>query len=125
MSVLESTPPRYTPDDAARIAAAAFGVAGAAVDLGSERDQTFLIDDGAAGAILKISNTGEDAAVLDLEEAAIAHVARVDPELPVARPLAPRRAFEGHHVRLFERLHGRKGDHALADGRVLDRKSVV
>jgi 4-aminobutyrate aminotransferase-like enzyme/Ser/Thr protein kinase RdoA (MazF antagonist) len=117
-SVLESTPPRYTAEQAARIAAAAFGVDGGAEDLGSERDQTFLIDDGAAGAILKISNSAEDPAVLDLEAAAIAHVATVDPGLPVARPLAPRASFDGHHVRLFERLHGRKGGAELTDDAV-------
>ena len=88
---------------------------GTAVDLGSERDATFLIDDGGDGAVLKISNLGEDPAVLDLEQAAIAHVLRVDPELPIARPLGERATFDGHHVRLFERLHGRTGGPSLDD----------
>jgi 4-aminobutyrate aminotransferase-like enzyme/Ser/Thr protein kinase RdoA (MazF antagonist) len=116
VSVLETSPPAFTADDAARIAAEVYGVEGVATDLGSERDQTFLIDDGADGAVLKISNAGEDPAVLELEERAIAHVAAVDPELPVAQPLAPRRTYGGHHVRLFERRHGRKGDHAVDVG---------
>jgi 4-aminobutyrate aminotransferase-like enzyme/Ser/Thr protein kinase RdoA (MazF antagonist) len=107
-SVLAAPPPRFSAEDAARIAAEVFGVEGRASDLGSERDQAFLIDDGSAGAVLKISNSGEDPALLDFEEAAIAHVAAVDPELPVARPLAPRGSIDGHYVRLFERLHGRK-----------------
>ena len=102
-SVLESAPPRFTADEAARIAADLFGVRGTASGLGSERDQAFLFDDGGRGGVLKISNSGEDEAVLDLEEAAIAHVAAVDPDLPVARPLAPRATFDGHQVRLFER----------------------
>jgi 4-aminobutyrate aminotransferase-like enzyme/Ser/Thr protein kinase RdoA (MazF antagonist) len=110
VSVLETAPPRFTPADAARIAAEVFGVDGSATDLGSERDQTFLIEDGAAGAVLKISNSGEDAALLDLEAQAIAHIAAVDPTLPVARPIAPRASYAGHHVRLFERLHGHRGD---------------
>ena len=76
--------------EAAQIAADVFGVRGTASALGSERDQAFLLDN----AVLKISNDGEDEGVLDLEEAAIAHVAAVDPDLPVARPLAPRAAFE-------------------------------
>jgi 4-aminobutyrate aminotransferase-like enzyme/aminoglycoside phosphotransferase (APT) family kinase protein len=117
-SVLEATPPGYTPEQVARIAAEVFGVEGRAVDLGSERDQTFLIEDGGGGAVLKISNSAEDADVLDLEAAAIAHVAAVDPGLPVARPLAPRAQYEGHHVRLFERLHGRKGGPELSDAAV-------
>jgi 4-aminobutyrate aminotransferase-like enzyme/Ser/Thr protein kinase RdoA (MazF antagonist) len=117
-SVLESTPPRFTSDDAARIAAEVFGVHGSASDLGSERDQAFLLEDGNSGGVLKISNSGEDETVLDLEEAAIAHVAAVDPELPIARPLAARETFDGHHVRLFERRHGRKAGPELDDASV-------
>ncbi|HKN63062.1 MAG TPA: aminotransferase class III-fold pyridoxal phosphate-dependent enzyme, partial [Gaiellaceae bacterium] len=66
----------------------------------------------------------EDEAVLDLEEAAIAHVAAVDPDLPVARQLAPRATFDGHQVRLFERLHGRKGGPELDDGAVREIAAV-
>jgi 4-aminobutyrate aminotransferase-like enzyme/Ser/Thr protein kinase RdoA (MazF antagonist) len=110
--------------EAAAIAAELFGVHGTAADLGSERDQAFLLDDGGAGGVLKISNSGEDAATLDLEEALIAHVAAVDPGLPVARPLAPRAAFDGHQVRLFERRHGRKGGPELDDTAVQAVASV-
>lgn len=92
-----------------------FGIHGNASDLGSERDQAFLLDDDGSGGVLKISNSGEDEAVLDLEEAAIAHVTAVDPDLPVARPLAPRAAFDGHHVRLFERRRGHKAGAELDD----------
>ena len=56
--------------------------------------------------------------MLDLEETAIAHVAAVDPDLPVARPLAPRAAFDGHQVRLFERRDGHKGGPELDDDAV-------
>jgi 4-aminobutyrate aminotransferase-like enzyme/Ser/Thr protein kinase RdoA (MazF antagonist) len=113
-SVLDSAPPRFTAEDAARIAADVFGLHGTASPLGSERDQAFLLESG----VLKISNSGEDEAVLDLEEAAIAHVAAVDPELPVARPLAARARFDGHQVRLFERRHGHKGGPELDDAAV-------
>jgi 4-aminobutyrate aminotransferase-like enzyme/Ser/Thr protein kinase RdoA (MazF antagonist) len=123
-SVLESTPPRFTADEAAGIAAELFGLDGNASDLGSERDQTFLLDNGRTGAVLKISNSGEDAAALDLEEAAIAHVAAVDPDLPVARPLAPRATFDGHQVRLFERGVGRKGGPELGDAAVREIAAV-
>ncbi|HEY4237167.1 MAG TPA: hypothetical protein VGM45_07515, partial [Gaiellaceae bacterium] len=68
-SVLDSAPPRFTAEEAARIAADVYGVHGAASPLGSERDQAFLLENG----VLKISNAREDEAVLDLEEAAIAH----------------------------------------------------
>jgi 4-aminobutyrate aminotransferase-like enzyme/Ser/Thr protein kinase RdoA (MazF antagonist) len=104
-SVLEATPPRFTTEDAARIATELFGIGGSASVLGSERDQAFLLEAG----VLKISNRSEEEAMLDLEEAAIAHVATLDPDLPVARLLAPQATFDGHQVRLFERLHGHKG----------------
>jgi 4-aminobutyrate aminotransferase-like enzyme/Ser/Thr protein kinase RdoA (MazF antagonist) len=115
VSVLETRPPHFSAGEAASIAAEMFGVEGTAVDLGSERDQTFLIDDGGDGAVLKISNAGEDPAVLDLEHEAVAHIARVDPDLPVARPLGERTTFGDHHVRLFERRHGRAGGPELDD----------
>ena len=38
--------------------------------------------------MIKISNLGEDPAVLDLETEAILHIAAADPDLPVARPRA-------------------------------------
>jgi 4-aminobutyrate aminotransferase-like enzyme/Ser/Thr protein kinase RdoA (MazF antagonist) len=123
-SVLEATPPRFTAGEAAEIASAVFGVHGSASDLGSERDQAFLLDDGGAGGVLKISNSGEDTAALDLEEAAIAHVVAVDPELPVARPLAPRATFDGHYVRLLERLHGRKAGPELDEAAVYEIAAV-
>jgi 4-aminobutyrate aminotransferase-like enzyme/Ser/Thr protein kinase RdoA (MazF antagonist) len=119
MSVLETQPPCFTPEEVARIAADVFGVEGTASDLGSERDETFLIDDGGRGAVIKISNLGEDPAVLDLERAAIEHIVRIDPDLPVAKPLGERATFTGtdgvYHVRLFERLRGHAGGPDLDD----------
>jgi len=118
-SVLEAPPPRFTAEEIAAIAAELFGLSGQASDLGSERDQTFLIDDGAAVGVLKISNLGEDAAVLDLEAQAIEHISRVDPDLPVAR-LRASNTYEGHFVRLFERLHGHEGGPELTDRALFD-----
>jgi 4-aminobutyrate aminotransferase-like enzyme/Ser/Thr protein kinase RdoA (MazF antagonist) len=119
-SVLESPPPRFTPEQAAQIAAELFGIEGTASELGSERDQAFLLDDGGTGGVLKISNRGEDENVLEMEEAAIAHITAVDPALPVARPLAARATFDGHPARLFERMLGRAGGTELDDAAVRD-----
>src|SRR5436190_10976697 len=69
---------------------------GTAVDLGSERDATFLIDDGGDGAVLKISNLGEDPAVLDLE-----HTPRLRPLL-AAIDAADRRAVVERVLDAFE-----------------------
>ncbi len=123
-SVLDSALPQFTADEAAQIAADVFGLHGTASALGSERDQAFLLDDGGRGGVLKISNPREDEVVLDFEEAAIAHVAAVDPELPLARSLAPRATFDGHQVRLFERRHGHKAGPELDDAAVHDLAAV-
>jgi 4-aminobutyrate aminotransferase-like enzyme/Ser/Thr protein kinase RdoA (MazF antagonist) len=128
-SVLEAPPPRFTAAEAAGIAADVFAVSGTATELASERDQAFLIDDGrGGGGVLKISNLGEDPAVLDLETGAILHVVRVEPELPVARPVPVadqngyRAGVDGadgaHFVRLFERVHGRTRGPELDDGAI-------
>src|SRR5687767_8691868 len=101
LNVLEMSPPRFSAEEVAAIAADLFDLRGEAVDLGSERDQTFLVGD----AVVKISNTGEDPAVLDFEAKALEHIARVDPELPIARQLGSG-SYDGHFVRLFERKAG-------------------
>jgi 4-aminobutyrate aminotransferase-like enzyme/Ser/Thr protein kinase RdoA (MazF antagonist) len=115
LNVLETTPPRFTPEEVAAIAAELFGLQGEARDLGSERDQTFMVGDG----ILKISNTGEDPAILDLEAKALLHIERVDSELPIAR-LQASGEHKGHFVRLLERMPGRSGARDLDDDAVSD-----
>src|SRR5215813_9048528 len=90
-AVLQAPPPRFTPDEACKIAAEAFGiVATSARNLGSERDQTFLLLDaeGVRLAVLKVSNPAEDAATLDMEALAAWHAAAADPGLVIARPRA-------------------------------------
>jgi 4-aminobutyrate aminotransferase-like enzyme/Ser/Thr protein kinase RdoA (MazF antagonist) len=132
-SVLESTPPRFGDDDVVRIAAELLGLEGSATNLGSERDQTFLVEGPEAAGVVKLSNLGEDPATLDLETEAILHVIRVDPDLPVARPrvvstaagaAAYRTTVKGpdgeHFVRLFERLHGGDRGPELPDAAVRD-----
>jgi 4-aminobutyrate aminotransferase-like enzyme/Ser/Thr protein kinase RdoA (MazF antagonist) len=117
LSVLEATPPRFSAEEAAAIAAELFGLRGEVRDLGSERDQMFLVEDGGEGGVLKISNTGEDPAILDLEAKALEHIERVDPELPIAHQLGSEE-HDGHFVRLFERKRGRTGEVEIGDGAV-------
>src|SRR6185503_19408482 len=62
---------------------------------------------------------GEDPAVLDLEEKALAHVERVDPELPIARQRGSA-TYQGHFVRIFDRMPGRSGARDLDDDTVFD-----
>jgi 4-aminobutyrate aminotransferase-like enzyme len=112
-SVLEAEPPRFTEAEAARLARELFGLAGEARDLGSERDQAFLVGD----RVVKIANAAEDPAVLAFEAAAIEHALAVDPGLPLAPQLATATA-DGHVVRLFERMPGRHGGAGLSDAAV-------
>jgi 4-aminobutyrate aminotransferase-like enzyme/Ser/Thr protein kinase RdoA (MazF antagonist) len=132
-SVLEATPPSFDEAAVARIAAERFGLEGVVTNLGSERDQTFLVESEADAGVVKISNLGEDPATLDLEAEAILHICRVDPSLPVARPrvvsdaagaAAYRTTVAGadgtHLVRLFERMRGRTGGPELSDAAVRD-----
>ena len=124
-AVLSAEPPSFDEDDAARIARDVFGVEGAASALRSERDQNFRIElaDGEAW-VLKISNTGEDPAVLDMENKGMAHAARVEPSLPVPaiRPTLAGEAIglvDGHLVRLVEFMPG-----SLVDVEALDDRQL-
>ncbi|HEX4680373.1 MAG TPA: aminotransferase class III-fold pyridoxal phosphate-dependent enzyme [Gaiellaceae bacterium] len=132
-SVLDSMPPSFSADDVARIAAELFGLEGTATNLGSERDQTFLVEGAADAGVVKLSNLAEDPGTLDLETEAILHISRLDPGLPISRPrvvsaaagtAAYRTTVEGpdgtHFVRLFERLHGGDGGPDLSDAAVRD-----
>jgi 4-aminobutyrate aminotransferase-like enzyme len=111
--VLTGATPQLTAAEAASIGAERFGVgARDALDLGSERDRTFALLDGAGApvAILKVSNAAEDPDVLDMEAAAALHVTAVDPGLRVPVPHsvggARRARWREHWVRLYDVLPG-------------------
>jgi 4-aminobutyrate aminotransferase-like enzyme/Ser/Thr protein kinase RdoA (MazF antagonist) len=85
-SVLETPPPHFPLDETAAMAKRLFGVSGEASALESERDQNVRIrvPDG-LGYVLKISNTAEDPAVVDMQTETLRHIARTDPSVPVPR----------------------------------------
>jgi hydroxylysine kinase len=84
--LLASSPPTFSCDDIAKIAAASFGVAGSAVQLTSERDQNFLlINPDGDDYVIKVTNAAENPSVTDLQTKALLHIAAVDPLLPVPR----------------------------------------
>ncbi len=121
--------------------AEAFGLRTAiARDLGSERDRTFALEDGAGRtvAVAKVSNVAEDPAILDMEALAVLHAVRVDPGLPLAIPRARLGAAAGgddpvdrrvplpgphgvHHLRLYDLLQGRQ----RSDPRGLDDAALA
>lgn len=131
--VLAAERPAFDVDDAVGIAKRTFDVEAAeARDLGSERDQAFLLLDhgGRPIAVMKVSNAAEDPATLDMEALAVLHATKVDPSLPLAIPWlvpgasatsgdpADRRvalpADDGtHHVRMYAVLLGRQRVDAL------------
>ena len=88
-AILASRLPSFSEAEAVAVANRTFDIdAASAANLGSERDQTFLLS-GPAGdrsAIMKISNAAEDPATLDMEALAVLHARRADPTLPVAVP---------------------------------------
>ena len=118
----------------ARIAREVFGFDGVMERaFQSERDQNFLLaGDAGLRRVLKISNGGEDPGVLDMEVGAALHARRIDPALPVARPLpsaADPTTYVGsavderaamHMVRLYEFLPGR----GSVDGMELDHRAL-
>jgi len=143
-AILASRPPDFSDEDAVWIGAETFGVrASTAQNLGSERDQTFLLS-GPAGdglAIMKISNAAEDPATLDMEALGVLHARSADPTLPVALPRIapgadPKRdgaaayratttsptTDDRHFVRLYDVLPGSgRGDPlALSDAAIAD-----
>jgi 4-aminobutyrate aminotransferase-like enzyme len=94
-AVLAAPPPRIDERAASQVARQLFGVDGDATQLGSERDQHFVIASSETRAVLKVSNTAEDRSVLEMQCAAALHVAHHDQTLPVQIPL---RALDGQYV---------------------------
>src|ERR1700733_11588235 len=70
--------PRYTNDDAVRLARELYGLSLAAESLPSERDQNFLLRDSAGPRfVLKIANRDEALEVLDLQNKLLAQLGAI------------------------------------------------
>jgi 4-aminobutyrate aminotransferase-like enzyme/Ser/Thr protein kinase RdoA (MazF antagonist) len=79
--VFATPPPVLSGDQYARLLRDAWGVTvGSVRPLPSERDLNVLVDD---RYVLKVANPAEDPDVLDMENAAMAHVRQVSPDLPI------------------------------------------
>jgi len=89
---LASMPPAFGVEAAADLAGDHFGVAASSVaPLAGERDQNFRVDtaDGRP-LLLKISNPADGPSTVDMQTAALRHIERVDPDLPVMRAVPVR-----------------------------------
>jgi 4-aminobutyrate aminotransferase-like enzyme/Ser/Thr protein kinase RdoA (MazF antagonist) len=86
---LESTPPTFGERAARQILHEGFGVESSSLKpLAGERDQNFRVDTASGQHLLfKISNPADDRPVLEMQAAALRHIERVDPDLPVMRAL--------------------------------------
>ena len=86
---LETTPPAFNDEAARRILRDRFGVESASLTpLAGERDQNFRVDTADGRRLLfKISNPADGLYTIEMQTAALRHIERVDPGLPVMRPL--------------------------------------
>ncbi len=85
MPTVHFAPPAFSLDDAARIARDEFGIAGVISALPGERDLNFRVDAPVASYVLKIANVEEKRGDLELQHAALEHLARREPELVLQR----------------------------------------
>ncbi len=76
LSDISENRPRFSPEEAGELARALYGVSGTLSPLPSERDQNFRVTAGnGEGFVLKISGAGERRGILDLQHAALEHLA--------------------------------------------------
>jgi len=123
-SMLTTTPPSFSGEQAALIAQDKFGISAKTQPLVSERDQNFRLNavDGHCFT-LKISNHAEQAPVVDFQNLALQHVADKDPSLPVPRVIPSldgqlHCAVEHDGLRHFVRVL------SWVDGRILKHSSI-
>ena len=90
-AILQTQPPRFSAEEVSGIAQDLFGLGGMVSPLDSERDQNFRLDaPGGKQYVIKIANSAVDPAILDMQVQALAHIANVDPDLPIPKVLVSR-----------------------------------
>ena len=102
---------RLQEKDAVRLARSLYGLAAAARELSSERDQNFALSTERGAFVLKISGASEKPEVLDLQNQALGWLAARAPALPLPRLVptsagAPVGEADGRLVRLLTYLPG-------------------
>ena len=115
--ILETQSPDFPIEKVNDIASKLYGLTGKLSPLDSERDQNFRISTKTGEQfVIKIANSAEDPAIIDMQIKALEHIAMVDPELPVPKVLRSRNGLtvEGiqadngtkHHLRVLSYLPG-------------------
>ena len=89
--ILETRSPDFPIKKVNDIAKVLYGLTGKLSPLDSERDQNFRISTESGDQyVIKIANSAEDPAIIDLQLKALEHIAIVDPDLPVPKVLLSR-----------------------------------
>src|SRR5262245_1075633 len=94
MSAFEQAPPAFPSAGLQALARKLFGLTGEIAPLVSERDQNARIKGADGDHVLKIANMGEERAALEFQQAVLAHLAAVAPDLGLPR-LRPAKTGEG------------------------------
>lgn len=103
--LLMTPAPVFTPEEVEVIANDLFGLSGSAAALDSERDQNFhLVTRAGDQYVVKIANSAEDPAIIDMQLKALQHIAQVDPGLPVPKVVLSK---EGKLIEEVEAADGR------------------
>jgi 4-aminobutyrate aminotransferase-like enzyme/Ser/Thr protein kinase RdoA (MazF antagonist) len=104
-AVLDTPAPSFSVDEARRIASQYFAIEADASPLESERDQNFHLEADAGQAyVLKIANPAEQPEVLAFQTAALRHVEKTAPGLPVPRVIS---GVDGDDLTWFDADDGR------------------
>jgi len=128
-SVLETQSPKFNLEHVKILANKLYGLTGNLFPLASERDQNIGIStDVGEQYVIKIANSAEDPAIIDMQLKALEHIAKVDPQLPVPKVLFSRNRLSieqiqtengtNHSIRVLTYLSGappkdNPTDHAL------------
>jgi Ser/Thr protein kinase RdoA (MazF antagonist) len=109
MSDVVKQAPRFNSRQAAKFAKTLYGLEGKLAALPSERDQNFMLSapDG-RGYVLKIANATESFEVLDLQNRAMAHIARKWRRAGNERPVCPEVQLSLDREAI-SRIHGADG----------------
>lgn len=92
--ILETQSPGFTAQQVKYFANQLYGLTGNLYPLDSERDQNFrLSTERGDKFVIKIANSAEDPAVIDLQLKALEHIAMVEPELPVPKVLLSKKGL--------------------------------
>src|SRR5262245_38420105 len=85
MATFERAPPALAAADLQTMARERFGLTGEVTPLVSERDQNGRLKTAEGDFVLKVANLGEDRAALEFQQAVLAHLEEVAPNLGVPR----------------------------------------